>query len=274
MFVHNIDPVFLSIGSLEIRYYGIVYALGFLLLYYALKKHSNLDEKQRDSLLLAVLLGMIIGARVFFFLFYRPDLFSIQEFFAVWNGGMSFHGGFIGLVTGLYFWSKKYKQNMWELADIGALYTGGILFLGRITNFINAEIIGTVSQHSWCVVFPTYDDVCRHPAQLYAAIKNLFLLGTTLALWARKKYTPGFIFWIFTLMYAILRFIVNYWREDTAILLGLKMGQLLSLGIGIGAIIVLYTRYKRDIREFFKKGETHEKTTHSSKHKNLPKRHR
>ncbi|MFT4249863.1 MAG: prolipoprotein diacylglyceryl transferase [Candidatus Woesearchaeota archaeon] len=253
MFVHNFDPVLVSFGPVSIHWYGLVYVLGFIGLYFGMRRLAGLTQEEADSLVLYAMLGLVLGARAFFFLFYRPDLFSLGEFFAVWRGGMSFHGGFVGLVIALYYWCKRYKYSFWRLADVGALLAGFFLFLGRLANFVNAEIVGVVSDASWCVLFPGYEE-CRHPVQLYAAIKNLVIGGCMVLLYRSRKFSEGFVFWCFTLLYGVLRFAVNFFRDDPVILFSwLKMGHLLSLGLVVVAVVVLTRSYWVDVAALFKK---------------------
>lgn len=253
MFVHNIDPVLFSIGPISIYYYGLVYVLGFVLLYFLLRRVGGFSEQETDSLLLYLIAGMFLGARSFFFLFYHPDHFSVMEFFAVWKGGMSFHGGFLGLTIAVFVWAKRNNHDPWRIADLGALIAGSFLFLGRIANFINAEIVGTLSNASWCVQFP-YDEGCRHPVQLYAAVKNALIQSLVYFVYRSGSYASGFIFWVFALLYGVLRFIVNFYRDDPILALGwLKMGQVLSLVLVVVSLWALFSWYRDDLSKLFKK---------------------
>jgi phosphatidylglycerol:prolipoprotein diacylglycerol transferase len=252
MYVHNLDPIIFSIGPIAIRWYGLVYVLGFIGLYFGLRKLADMSEKDTDSLLLWLLLGMFIGARSFFFTFYRPELFTISEFFSVWNGGMSFHGALAGMLLSGWLWAKHNNKDFWKLADITALLVGWFLALGRVANFINAEILGTASNASWCVQFST-DDVCRHPVQLYSAIKDILLGSIILGVYRSASYTSGFIFWCFAWTYSVFRFIVNFWRVDVTYAFGwLKMGHILSLALFVVATGVLAYKYRFDLRKFVK----------------------
>jgi phosphatidylglycerol---prolipoprotein diacylglyceryl transferase len=253
MFIFNINPVLLQLGPLQIRYYGLVYALGFLTTFFLLHrigkqaKIKNFDADRADTFTLYLIIGIILGARLFEFLFYETTtLFtSPLEFFMIWHGGMSFHGGIIGAVVATVIFCKRHKVSFYKLADFMVMPAAFFLFLGRIANFLNGELVGTKTTVPWCVVFPDYDNACRHPSQLYEAAKNLVIFFTVLAMNMKKRFKDGVIFWTFVLMYGILRFIENFWREDPR-LFGLSEGQYLSLLMIPVAIFFLIRINKRN----------------------------
>jgi len=245
MFVHNISPVLFTVGPFEVRYYGLVYAIGFLvtyLLFHRLAKKDrikNLNPDRVDIFMLYAIIGSIVGARLLDFVFYNPSIIFTNpiEILMVWHGGMSFHGGLIGgALAGLLF-CKKYKVSFYKLADFAVLPFAATLFFGRIANFINGELPGTVTNVSWCVQFPSYEG-CRHPSQLYEAAKNLIIFFTLLPLYMKKKLKDGVLFWLFVLMYGVLRFIINFWRDDIR-WLGLSMGQYLCIAMVIVSVFFL-----------------------------------
>lgn len=253
MFIHNINPVLLSIGPLQIRYYGLVYAIGFIASYLLLQRLAkkgdvkNLDASAVDAFIIYLILGTIIGARVLLFVFYYPStlLSDPLEVFWIWHGGMSFHGGLLGAVAASMIFCRKYKVSFYKLADFMVLPLALALFFGRIANFINGELVGTITtpeKTPWCVVFKGYEG-CRHPSQLYEAVKNLFIFFTLIIVYTnkelKKKLKDGMIFWSFVLMYGVLRFIITFWRDDPAMLLGLSGGQLLSIAMAILSIFFL-----------------------------------
>lgn len=250
MFVHNLNPVLFSLGPITIYWYGLVYVIGFLGLYWGLRRFSDITSEEIDSLLVWLVVGLFIGARSFYFGFYRPELFSITEFFAVWNGGMSFHGGFIGLAAATYLWARTYDKDALALADIGALLAGWFLALGRVANFVNAEILGTVFDGSWCVVFPG-EEVCRHPVQLYASVKDVFLGSLMMLLYRKDSYTSGFLFWCFAASYSVLRFGVQFFRSEPQILFSLQTGHVLSVLLLAVSGVVLFTQYRQDLKKVF-----------------------
>ncbi|MBU0472509.1 MAG: prolipoprotein diacylglyceryl transferase [Nanoarchaeota archaeon] len=246
MFVHNINPVLLKIGFFEIRYYSLVYIFGFLLAYFLLlrvakdKKVKGLTKQVVEDFMVYLMLGSIIGARLLYFVFYNPAVLWTNPFevFFLWHGGMSFHGGLIGVIVAYFVFRRKHNVAFYDLADILVLPFAFTLFLGRIANFINGELWGTLTNVSWCVKFPGVEG-CRHPSQLYEALKNLFVFGILFSMKNVKKLKKGVVFWSFILLYGFGRFITDFWREETQ-LLGVSMGQFLSLVMVVVAIVYLY----------------------------------
>ncbi|MFT4261563.1 MAG: prolipoprotein diacylglyceryl transferase [Candidatus Woesearchaeota archaeon] len=249
MFIHNINPVLFELGPLEIRYYGLVYFLGFLFLFYFLKRQinknkiKNFDEEKLDIFIVYLLVGMLIGSRIFVYLFWYPQAL-LQDpliLFKLWLGGMSFHGGLFGAIIAGYLFSKKYNVSFYKLADLTVIPASLFLFFGRIANFINAELVGTVTNKSWCVVFPGYDD-CRHPYQIYEGLKNLGLFFGLL--YAQTKKLPsGLMFWGFVFFYNFLRFFIDFFRYEPTLLI--SMGQLISLIFVVVSSYFLVGYYKK-----------------------------
>lgn len=259
VFYHNINPVLLNIGPFEIRYYGLVYAIGFLAVYFLFRwlakrgEIKNFTPDKADLLTLYLIIGSILGARLLLFVFYSPGTLISDplEIFRVWNGGMSFHGGIIGAVVSCLIFCRKHKINFYKLADFTVLPLSFFLIFGRIANFINGELVGTKTNVPWCVVFKDYDG-CRHPSQLYEAAKNLVMFVTLSILYFSKsiknKLKDGIIFWLFVLMYGILRFIITFWRDDPRYF-GLSMGQYLCIAMVILSIIFIFKITKNKKRE-------------------------
>ncbi len=246
-----------AIGPISLRWYGVVYVLGFIGGYWAFRKLAGLTADEADSLTLWAMIGLLIGARTFFFAFYRPDLFSPAEFFAVWHGGMSFHGALLGITVAGWLWARHYKKRFWRIADVGAVLVSFFLALGRLANFANSEIVGTVTNVPWCVHFPHAAPPgnvgCRHPVQLYAAFKDLLTGSGMLLLYKKGGFADGFLFWLFAAIYGVLRFVINIWRADPVIAFGwLKMGQILSVALLLIAVPVLLKRYRKDLQKIFK----------------------
>ena len=237
MFYHNINPTLLNLGPFEIRYYGIIYALGFILAYFFinyLAKQKNLDLKKEDTadLLLYLIIGTILGARLFEVIIYNPVYYLSKplEIFAIWHGGLSFHGGLVGAVIAAFIFTKKKKIEFYDLADIVVIPLAFGLFLGRIGNFINGELVGRITNLPWCIKFKNYEG-CRHPSQLYESLKNLFIFSI---LWTikNKKLKKGILFWSFILMYSTLRFFIEFVRApdpQLGLILNLTMGQWLNI---------------------------------------------
>ncbi len=257
MFVHNISPVLFTIGPLEVRYYGLVYAIGFLVAYLLFhniaKKGSikNLDVDRADIFMLYAIIGSIVGARVLDFVFYNPSIIWTNplEILMIWHGGMSFHGGLIGGAFAGWLFCRKYKVSFYKLADFAMLPFAATLFFGRIANFINGELPGTITNVPWCVQFPGYEG-CRHPSQLYEAAKNLIIFFTLLPIYMKKngkRLKDGVVFWLFVLMYGVLRFITNFWRDD-ARWLGISMGQYLCIAMVAVSVFFLFKINRKKAR--------------------------
>jgi len=259
MFYHNINPVLFNLGPFEIRYYGLVYAIGFLAVYFLFRwlakkgeiKNFTLDKA--DALTLYLIIGAIFVVFLLLFIFYSPaTLFSDPlEIFRLWNGGMSFHGGIIGAVASCLIFCKRHKINFYKLADFAVLPLSFFLIFGRIANFINGELVGTKTSVPWCVVFKDYDG-CRHPSQLYEAAKNLVMFISLSILYFSKsiknKLKDGIIFWLFVMMYGVMRFIITFCRDDPRYF-GLSMGQYLCIAMVILSVIFLFKIQKHKKRE-------------------------
>lgn len=253
MFYNNIDPVLFRLGSLEIRYYGIIYALCFVIAYfmiYHLAKKGRLKLTKDDvaDFVFYLLIGTVIGARVFYVVFYDPAYFISNPLMipAVWHGGLSFHGGLVGAVIASLLFCKKKKISFYEIADIAVIPLALGLFLGRIANFINGELVGRITNVPWCVKFQNFEG-CRHPSQIYEAAKNLFMF---FVLWIAydlktkgKKLPSGFLFWLFVVMYSVLRFFIEFFRMPDEqlgfIVFGLTMGQILNIAMLAAGIFFL-----------------------------------
>ncbi|WP_108881118.1 prolipoprotein diacylglyceryl transferase [Anderseniella sp. Alg231-50] len=252
-----IDPVALSLGPLEIRWYALAYVVGLMgAIWYAKRLVSNealwpgakphTSPAQLDDLLLWSTLGVLLGGRLGYVLFYNPAYFvqNPSEILQMWNGGMSFHGGFLGVVVACYFYGRRHGIGMWQLLDLGAASVPIGLFLGRLANFINAELYGKVTDVPWAMVFPGGGPDPRHPSQLYeAGLEGILLFLAVRVATHRMKCLPraGVASGVFATGYAASRIIVEFAREPDAhigYLTGgwLTMGMVLSLpllGVGI-----------------------------------------
>jgi len=183
-----------------------------------------------------MVLGVIIGARLFEFTFYIPKVFFSDplEFFRVWHGGMSYHGGLAGALIGGWFYTRKYKIKYYALGDIVILPALFFLAIGRLANYINGEIWGTITNSSFCVNYSQSQYIanppegCRYPYQIFASIKNFVVFGFTYYL-SKLKLKPGLVMWWGILSYNALRFFVDFTRAQKLIIFNLGMGQLLSL---------------------------------------------
>jgi len=251
MFVHNIDHVLFRIFNLEVRYYGLVYALGFIfVLWYFLrlseKNKIKLTKDQVYDFIIWIIVGLFVGGRLGIILFYNLKYYIANPFemIAFWHGGMSFHGSLIGmLVVGCYFHKKK-KIDFYEIADLLVVPLALILMFGRIANFINAELIGRITNVPWAVKFP-YATGFRHPTQLYEAAKNLFIFAVLMFL-KNKKHKKGLLFWVFITLYGFLRTIIHFYREPTTLFFGISIGQLFSfIMFVVGGYVLIKKYWKR-----------------------------
>lgn len=254
----DIDPVAIAVGPLQIRWYALAYLCGFLLAWgYAIwiaKRDTKLrpNATDIDDFLPWAVAGVIVGGRLGYTLFYQPDLYLAEplSIFKVWEGGMSFHGGVLGVIAAIAFYSFKHKIKMLRLSDVVCAGVPIGLFLGRCANFVNGELFGRVAPYDlpWAMVFPRGGDVPRHPSQLYEALLEGIVLFLVLHVFVRfdfiKKF-PGVVTGMFLAGYGIARFTVEYFREPDAYLglIGgfISMGQILSLPmVVIGAGVVVY----------------------------------
>ena len=237
----NIDPVLIEIGPFAIRWYALAYLAGVFLGWWLLirlnKRDGALGEKALDDLTIYAILGIILGGRLGYVLFYNLPYFvqHLAEIFMVWHGGMSFHGGLLGMLVAMWLLAKRFAIPYLTLMDRIAIVAPIGLFFGRIANFINGELWGRATDVPWAMVFPTGGDVPRHPSQLYEATLEGLVLFTLLYLlatkggWLQKR---GALSGLFLLGYGLARSIVEQFREPDAHL-GilwdvLTMGQLLS----------------------------------------------
>jgi len=253
MWTHNLNPVLFSIGTLEVRYYGLAYILGFFLVvfwlqYWSKKGELKLTKDDIWDFVFYVMLGVIIGARLFE-IFWQPEIYLSDplELFRIWHGGMSFHGGLVGIIVAGWIYCKVKKLNFLKMADLFSFPAMVALALGRIANFINGELPGRITNVSWCMEFPPYEG-CRHPSTLYAASKRFLVSGWLFWLSIckfRNQFNPGFIFWNFVLWEGLGRIIVDFWRYNI-LYLGFTLGQWFSLVMVIVAIIFFWKNHRSD----------------------------
>ncbi len=223
-----IDPVAFEIGPLSVRWYGLAYMVGILLgwLYgrYLVSRPELWGGKppmtvaQADDFLLWITLGIVLGGRLGFVLFYEPSFFwqNPAEIPAVWHGGMSFHGGLLGVVLAVYLFSRIKNISPLSLGDVASAATPFGLFFGRLANFINAEVVGRVSEVPWAMVFPGAGDEPRHPSQLYEAFLEGIVLFTILRIATHRYHAltrPGMVFGLFLLFYGLFRSLTEFVRE-------------------------------------------------------------
>ena len=239
MFTNNFDPVAFQIFSLEIRWYSLAYIIGISLGWLYCKKKLIKDEKTLnifDDYITYIIIGIILGGRIGYAIFYNLEYYleSPIEILMVWNGGMSFHGGLIGVIVASNFFSKKHKTNQFIFLDLVALSAPIGIFFGRIANFINSELYGRAADIPWSVQYTLIDNIKRHPSQLYEAFLEGIILFFILNYFFKKNYLkkPGQISALFLIFYSLFRFFVEYFRSPDPqigfLMLNLTLGQLIS----------------------------------------------
>ena len=253
----HMDPVFLRIGPLEFRWYGLMYIIGFIAAYFIILAGVKREKIRftRDDVadfVFTVAMGVILGGRIGYILFYNLSYYIDHplKVFAVWEGGMSFHGALTcAILAGLFFVRKKGVQ-FFEMADIVTPAIPIGLGLGRIGNFINGELYGRVTSVPWGMVFPNGGILPRHPSQLYEAILEGPVMFLIVWLLGRKERPAGVIFWSFIALYGLFRFFVEFFREpdqQLGFLLGpFSMGQMLSFPMLLLGLGMVYWTYKND----------------------------
>tara|TARA_B100001057_G_scaffold498307_1_gene604914 strand:+ start:19 stop:804 length:786 start_codon:yes stop_codon:yes gene_type:complete len=259
MFINNFDPVAIQIFSLEIRWYSLAYIIGILFGWILSKKIFISDEELRekfDDYITYLILGIIIGGRLGYILFYNFDYYSknLIDIFKIWQGGMSFHGGLMGIILVTVWFSNKNNHNAFKYLDIVSIVAPIGIFFGRVANFINSELYGVETNLPWAVKFIKVDDLFRHPSQLYEAILEGILLFIILIYFRNKGLLkkPGIISGLFLIFYSIFRFAVEFFRVPDEhlgyLFLNLTMGQLISFIFLLVGIYLLITK-KYDIKK-------------------------
>ena len=266
MIVHNFDPVLIDLGLFQIRWYSIAYILGIIIGWiYATKiiklttinkyNFEQIKTSQFEDLVIYLVIGMILGGRLGYVIFYNFEYYSQNffEIFKLWRGGMSFHGGLLGVILSIIFFSKKTKTNFFKFADIVSCVAPIGLFLGRIANFINGELYGKISTLPWAIIFPNWGSVARHPSQIYEAILEgiiLFILINYLALKKQLLFRAGYLSGLFLVSYSILRIFSEIFREPD-LHLGLffnyfSLGTVLSIATLVAGLVIIMSAKKNE----------------------------
>ena len=250
----SIDPVIVSFGALQIRWYGLAYILSFLLGIYLIKQinqnyQKKIENKKIDDFFIWAIIGVILGGRIGYILFYQSSSIFTDtlNILYIWKGGMSFHGGLIGITIAALFFSKKNSVNFFQLSDLVSCVAPIGLFLGRLANFINVELYGRDTDFPFAMIYPSVDQLPRHPSQLYEAFFEGIILFIILIYYNKKNYNKnnfGLVTSLFFILYGVFRISIEFLREpDEHIGLFLNffsMGQLLCIPliiIGVGIYI-------------------------------------
>ena len=255
MFINNFDPVALEIFSFEIRWYSLSYIFGILIGWILSKRilisDANLKEKF-DDYITFLIIGIVVGGRLGYVLFYNFEYYysNFIEILKIWQGGMSFHGGLIGLIIVSFWFAKKNNQDPFEYLDIVSIVAPIGIFFGRIANFINSELYGLAANVPWAVKFIKVDDIYRHPSQLYEALFEGIILFFILLIFYQKGYIKikGFLSSLFLIFYSVFRFVIEFFRAPDEqigyLFFKLSMGQLISfLFFSIG-LYLLFVKYE------------------------------
>ena len=255
MYIHDLNPVLINFGFLEIRWYSLAYIFGILIGWWIAKKIINFkiqnlnlefDNKIFDDLISYIIISIIIGGRLGYVIFYNLSYYLSNPFdiFKIWQGGMSFHGALLGIILATYIFSKKVKVNYFFFLDLVACVAPIGIFFGRIANFINGELYGKPTELFWSVIFPKIDEIPRHPSQLYeATLEGLVLFIILISLIYKESTKRGVVSGLFMILYGLFRIISEQFREpDTQIgyLFNMfSMGSVLSFFMILVGLLIL-----------------------------------
>jgi len=266
MIVHDFSPVLIDLGIFQIKWYSIAYILGIIIGWiYALKiieKTSKntyffeqVQKEEFDDLIIYLIFGIILGGRLGYVIFYNIEYYSqnLSEILMIWHGGMSFHGGLLGVVIATFIFSKNTKNSFFKYCDIISCVAPIGIFFGRIANFINGELFGKASVLPWAVIFPSGGSIGRHPSQIYEAILEGFILLIIINFLALKKnllIKSGNISGLFLILYSIFRIFSENFREPDQhlgyIFKYFSMGSLLSILTLIVGFFIIFFRKKNE----------------------------
>nr|WP_083434392.1 prolipoprotein diacylglyceryl transferase [Sphingomonas sp. Y57] len=255
----GLNPIALDLGFLQVHWYSLAYIAGILLGWYYLTRliaqpGAPMARRHADDLVFYATLGILIGGRLAYVLFYQPDiLLHPLDVLKLWQGGMSFHGGALGVAAGIFYMARRNGLSWLRIHDYVACCAPFGLFFGRIANFVNGELWGRPTDVPWAMIFPgAPDGLPRHPSQLYEAGLEGIVLGLVLSFFfwrTNARNQPGKLVGIFLLGYGLSRFVVEFFREPDAQLgtlsWGLTMGQTLTVPMLLGGLYLIATASKR-----------------------------
>ena len=255
MFINNFDPVAIQIFLIEIRWYSLAYIVGILLGWILSKRIfiSNPSLKEKfDDFITYIILGIIVGGRLGYVIFYNLEYYSnnLTDVFKVWQGGMSFHGGLIGVIAVSIWFSKKNNQDPFSYLDVVSIVAPIGIFFGRIANFINSELYGVETDMPWGVKFIQIDNLYRHPSQLYEAFFEGLILFFILIYFRNKGFMKisGLISSLFLVFYSTFRFVIEFYRVPDEqlgyLFFNLTMGQIISFAFFLVGAYLFTTKYE------------------------------
>jgi len=257
----GLDPVAIDLGFFQIKWYSLAYLAGILIGYWYLtvlirQPGAPMARRHADDFVFYATLGIIVGGRLGYVLFYNPEIFAHPlDVFKLWQGGMSLHGGTLGVIIAIWWMTRNAGLSFLRMCDYIACCVPFGLFFGRLANFVNGELWGKVTDVPWAIIFPTGGELPRHPSQLYEAALEGPLMFAIMAFFfwrTRARYEPGKLFGIAALVYGAARFFCEYFREADAQLMefaqrtGLHMGQWLTLPmLALGLWLVVTAKGRR-----------------------------
>ena len=256
MLINNIDPVAIEFSSIEIRWYSLAYIVGILLGWVLSKQIfiSNRELKYKfDDYVTYLIIGVIIGGRLGYVLFYNFTYYynNLIDIFKIWQGGMSFHGGLLGVIIVSIWFAKKNNDNPFIYLDIVSIVAPIGIFFGRVANFINSELYGFETNLPWAVKFVRVDNLFRHPSQLYEALFEGLVLFTIMLYFRKKGFlkTPGLISSLFLFFYSTFRFILEFYRVPDEqigyLFFNLSMGQIISIIFLLTGTYLFINKYEK-----------------------------
>ena len=255
MYIHNLNPVLVNIGFIEIRWYSLAYIFGILIGWWLGKRildfriktqNSSLSLESFDSLISYIIISIIIGGRLGYIIFYNFGYYLDNpiDIFKIWEGGMSFHGALLGVVVGTHLFAKSIKTETFLFLDIIASVAPIGIFFGRVANFINGELFGKPTNASWSVIFPEVDNIPRHPSQIYeACLEGVLLFLILIPFIYNKKIKNGYCSSLFLIFYGLFRILAEQFREPD-LQIGyffnfFSLGSILSFVMIIAGILIL-----------------------------------